>query len=126
MEPTKIIGQSGGQSSEGESELASKASISTRMDASTGQVNVTGNIKKRQRKDAEVPGDEDDLEMPPARKKRNIKKAEEHNLAHINLQNEDDEDASIEPMSKKMKTQISIGQTMPDQAEEKEEESSRS
>ena len=126
VEPTKIIGQSADQSSENESELASKASVSTRVDASTGQVNVTEKIKKRQREDAEVPGDEDDREMPPARKKRNIKKPEEHNLAHVNLQNEDDEDASIDPMSKKMKIQISIGQTKPDQAEEKEEQSPRS
>lgn len=126
VEPTKIIGQSADQSSENESELASKASVSTRVDASTGQVNVTEKIKKRQREDAEVPGDEDDREMPPARKKRNIKKPEEHNLAHVNLQNEDDEDASIDPMSKMMKIQISIGQTKPDQAKEKEEQSPRS
>lgn len=123
MEPTKIFGQGVGKPFMDESELASKASVSTRMDVSIGEVSSTEKIKKRQREDAGVPGDEDDREMPHARKMRNTKKAKEHNLAHMNLQNEDDEDASIGPKSKKTRIQISVGQT---KAGEKEEQSSRS
>ena len=129
VEPTKIIGQGVGKSSKGESELASKASESTWMDASTsiGQVNSTGKTKKRQREDAGVPGDEDDREAPQARKKQNIKKPEERNLAHAHIdtciQMEDDGDASIEPKPKKMRIPISVRQT---KAGEKEEQSSRS
>ena len=129
VEPTKIIGQGVGKSSKDESELASKASESTWMDASTsiGRVNSTGKTKKRQREDAGVPGDEDDREAPQARKKQNIKKPEERNLAHAHIdtciQMEDDGDASIEPKPKKMRIPISVRQT---KAGEKEEQSSRS